>query len=118
MQNRKSEPAKVVPATQQTTNAWTKPFVSSMKKFPVAMSATKRSFSGQSNNQYQTSSKSPIQQNKAEQMDDVLETINIALTGTTSLLSKISAGNTHLVHALKNIMEATMDAIKAHSPYI
>ena len=43
----KSEPAKVVPAPQQTTNAWTKPFVPSMKEFPVATSAnrTRRSFS-------------------------------------------------------------------------
>ena len=49
------------------------------------------------------------------QMDDVLETINIALTGVTSLLRKISTGNTRLVGlpALKKIMEAAMDATNA-----
>ena len=44
-------------------------------------------------------------------MDDALETINIALTGATSLLRKISIGNTRLVQALKKIMDAAMDAI-------
>ena len=44
-------------------------------------------------------------------MDDVLETIQIALSGATSLLRKISTGNTRLVPALKKIMEAAMDAI-------
>ena len=36
-------------------------------------------------------------------MDDVLETMHIALSGTTSLLRKIYTGNTHLVHARKKI---------------
>ena len=47
MQNSMSAPAKVVHAPQQTINAWTKPFVPSMKEFPVATSAnrTKRSLS-------------------------------------------------------------------------
>ena len=44
-------------------------------------------------------------------MDDVLETIHIALSGATSLFRKISTGNTRLVHALKKIMEAALDAI-------
>ena len=44
-------------------------------------------------------------------MDDVLETIHIALTGATSLLSRISTGNTRLGHVLNKIMEAVMDAI-------
>ena len=44
-------------------------------------------------------------------MDDVLETMHIALSGARSLLRKISTGNTRLVHALKKIMEAAMDAI-------
>ena len=44
-------------------------------------------------------------------MDDVLETIQIALSGATSLLRKIYTGNTRLVPALKKIMEAAMDAI-------
>ena len=51
------------------------------------------------------------QQTEEEHMDDVLETIHIALSGGTSLLRKISTGNTRLVHAFKKIMEATMDAI-------
>ena len=44
-------------------------------------------------------------------MDVVLETIQIAFNGATSLLRKISTGNTSLVPALKKIMEAAMDAI-------
>ena len=46
-ETKQSEPAKVVADTQQTTNAWTKPFVPSMKKYHVALSAnrTKRSLS-------------------------------------------------------------------------
>ena len=44
-------------------------------------------------------------------MDDVLETIHIALTGATSLLRRISTGNIRLVPAPKIIMEAAMDAI-------
>ena len=44
-------------------------------------------------------------------MDDVLETIQVTLTGAASLLKKISTGNTRLVPALKKIMEAAMDAI-------
>ena len=44
-------------------------------------------------------------------MVDVLETINIALTGETSLLRKISTGNTRVAPALKKIMEADMDDI-------
>ena len=43
--------------------------------------------------------------------DDVLETIQIALTGGTSLLKNSSTGTTRLVHALKKIMEEAMDAI-------
>ena len=48
---------------QQIANAWTKPCVPSIKKFPVATSAnrTKRQFSGQSANQYQPSSKPQTQ---------------------------------------------------------
>ena len=38
-------------------------------------------------------------------MDNVLEAINIALTGATSLLRKISTGNTRLVPALNKIMQ-------------
>ena len=47
MQNRKSERVMVVPTLQQTTNAWTQPFVPSIMEFPVATSAnrTKRCFS-------------------------------------------------------------------------
>ena len=90
---------------QQITNAWTKPCVPSMNEFPVALSAnlTKRKFSEISANQYQPSSKPQTQhqQNKDEQMDDVLETINIASIGATSLLWKMSTGNTRLVPALK-----------------
>ena len=44
-------------------------------------------------------------------MDDVLVKIQIALTGATSLLRKISTGNTRLVPALKKIMETAMDSI-------
>ena len=44
-------------------------------------------------------------------MDDILETIHIALSGETSLLRKIYTGSTRLVHALKKRMEAAMDAI-------
>ena len=111
-QNRKPELVKVVSAPQQTTNAWTKPFVPSIMEFPLAESAkrAKRSLSGQLAKQHQ-----PIQtkhqQNEEEQMNDVLETIQIALSGATSLLKKISTGNTRLVLALKKIMEAAMDAI-------
>ena len=46
------------------------------------------------------------QQTEEEQMDDILETIHIALSGATSLRMNISTGNTRLVHALKKIMEA------------
>ena len=53
----------------------------------------------------------PTKQTEEEQMDNVLETIHIALSGATSLLKKISTGNIRLVHALKKIMEAAMDAI-------
>ena len=55
MQNRKPETVKVVSAPQQTTNAWTKPFVSSIMEFLVATSAnrTKLSLSGPSAKQYQ-----------------------------------------------------------------
>ena len=53
-----------------------------------------------------------------EQMDDVLETIHIALSGTTSLPRKISTGNTRLVHALNKIMEVAMDAINTHTVYM
>ena len=61
MQNRKSEPAKVVPASQQTTNAWTNPFVPSMK-FPVATSAnrTKRSLSANQGNEWTQANVAPI----------------------------------------------------------
>ena len=119
MQNRKSEPAKVVPAPQQTTNAWTKPFVLSMKEFHVATSAnrTKRTPSA---NQGQPFSKphTQHQQTEEEQMDAVLETIHIALSGATSILRKISTGNTRLVHTLKKIMEEAMDAINTLTVYI
>ena len=101
MQNRKSESANVVPVPQQTTNRLTNPFVPSMKEFPVSMSAnrTKRSLSA---NQGQPISKPQTQhqQTEKEQMDDVLETIHIALSGATYLLRTISTGNTHLVHVL------------------
>ena len=49
-------------------------------------------------------------------MDDVLETIHIALSGATSLRMKISTRNTRLV--LKKIMEAAMDAINTLTVYI
>ena len=115
MQNKKSEPGKVVSAPQQTTNVWTKPFVPSIMEFSVAMSAnrTKRSLSEPSANQYQPVSKlqTKHQQNVEEHMDDVLEIIQISLTGATSLLWKISTGKTRLVPALKKIMEAAMDDI-------
>ena len=39
-------------------------------------------------------------------MDNVLETIHVALTGVTSLLSKISIGNTRLVPVIMKIKEA------------
>ena len=114
-QNRKAEPVKVVSAPQPTTNAWTKPFVPSTMDFPLATSAnrTKRPRSGQSTNQQQQKQtiQTKRQQHEEEQMDDVLETIQIALSGATSLLKKISIGNTCLVPALKKIMEAAMDAI-------
>ena len=51
-------------------------------------------------------------------MDDVLETIHIALSGATSPLRKISTGNTRVVHALKKIMEAAIDAINKLTVYI
>ena len=112
MQNRKSEKENVLPALQQTTNAWTKPFVTSMKDCPVATSAnrTKRSLSA---NQCQSISKPQTQHQQTEEdhMDDVLETIHIALTGATSLYRKISTGNTHLVPAPRKIMEAAMVAV-------
>ena len=53
-----------------------------------------------------------------EQMDDVLETIHIALSGTTSLPRKISTGNTCLVHVLNKIIEVAMDAINTHTVYM
>ena len=98
-------------APQQATNASTRPFVPSIIEFPVATSAN-RSLSGPLAKQDPPVGKlqAKLQQN-GEQMDDVLETIQIALTGATSLLRKISTGNTHLVPALKKIMEAAMDAI-------
>ena len=70
MQNRKSEPEKVGPALQQTTNAWTEP---SMKEFPVATSAN-RTERFLSENHCQPISK-PHKQNQQteEQMDEVLE---------------------------------------------
>ena len=49
-------------------------------------------------------------QTKQEQMDDVLETINIALTGAASLLRKISTENTRLLPELPKIMKAAMDS--------
>ena len=76
-------------------------------EFPGATSANrrKRSLSGQSSNQYQPVSKlqTKHQQNDEEKMDDVLETIYIALTGAKSLLSKFSTRNTRLVPALNKI---------------
>ena len=113
-QNRKPEPVKVVSAPQQIPNAWTKPFVPSIMEFPLATAAnrTKRSFSGPQDKQPRPVSRIQTkQQQNEEQMDDVLETIQIALSGATSLLRKISTGNTRLVPALKKIMEAAMDAI-------
>ena len=50
-------------------------------------------------------------------MDDVLKTIQIALTGATSLLRKISTGNTRLVPALKKIMEAAMESVYVDLQY-
>ena len=50
-------------------------------------------------------------------MDDVLETIHIALTCATSLLRRISSGNTRLVYALK-IMEAAIDVINTLTIYM
>ena len=113
-QNRKPDPVKVVSDPQQIPNAWTKPFVPSIMEFPLATSAsrTKRSFSGPQDKQSRPVSRIQTkQQQNEEQMDDVLETIQIALSGATSLLRKISTGNTRLVPALKKIMEAVMDAI-------
>ena len=46
-----------------------------------------------------------------EQMDNVLETIYIVLISATSLLRRISTGNTRLVPAPNEIMEVTMDVI-------
>ena len=110
-QNRKPEPVKVVAAPQPATNAWTRPLVPSMMEFPVAMSAN-RSLPGALAKQDPPAGKlQAIRQENEEQMDDVLETIQIGLTGASSLLRKISAGNTRLVSALKKIMEAAMDAI-------
>ena len=110
-QNRKPEPVKVVSAPQQAINAWTRPFVPSIMEFPVAMSEN-RSLSGPLTKQDPPVGKlQAIRQQNEEQMDDVLETIQIALTGATSLLRKISTGNTRLVPALKKIMEAAMYAI-------
>ena len=43
-----------------------------------------------------------------EQMDGVLETIRIVLTGTTSPLRRISIGTTRLVPALEKMMEAAV----------
>ena len=51
-------------------------------------------------------------------MDDVLETKQITFSGATSLLRKISTGNTRLVPALKKIMEAAMDAINTLTLYM
>ena len=107
------------PPPQQTTNAWTKPFVPSMRDVPVATSAnrTKRSRSA---NQCQPISKPQTQhqQTEEEQLDDVLETMHIALTAATSLLRRISTGNTRLEPALKKIMEAAMDAINTLNVYM
>ena len=115
-QNVKPERVKKVSAPRQTTNAWTEPFVPSIVEFPLAMSANrrKRPISGPSTNQeHQPVSKiqAKPQQNGEEQMDDVLETIQMTLTGAASLIKKISTGNTRLVSALNKIMEAAMDAI-------
>ena len=111
LQTRKPEPVKVVSAPQPANNAWTRPLVPSMMEFPVAMSAN-RSLPGPLAKQDQPAGKpQAMRQEYEEQIDDVLETIQIALTGATSLLRKISAGNTRLVQALKKIMEAAMDAI-------
>ena len=68
----------------------------------------KRSFSGPSVNQNQPTKQqatniTPTEQGRANGL--------IALTGATSILRKISTGNTRLVPALKKIMEAAMDAI-------
>ena len=82
---------------QPTTNAWSKLFVPSMKEFPAATSAnwTKRSLSMPTNQQ--ATNTTPT--NEEEHMDDVLETIHIALAGERSLLRRISTENTRLVHA-------------------
>ena len=80
-------------------------------EFPVATSAN-RSLSGPlARKDPQVGKLQAIFHQNEEEMDDVLETIQIALTGATSLLRKISTGNTRLVLALKKIMEAAMDAI-------
>ena len=108
-QNRKPEPVKVVSAPQQIPNAWTKPFVPSIISTSYSSQPDKRSFSGPQDKQPRPVSRIQTkQQQNEEQMDDVLETIQI---GATSLLRKISTGNTRLVPALKKIMEAAMDAI-------
>ena len=86
-----------------------------MKECSVAMAATgsKRFFSGQLANQCRSIRKprTQHQQNKEEQMDDVLETINIAIPEEISLIRNITTGNTHLVPAFNKIMEAAMDFI-------
>ena len=110
-QTRKPEPVKVVAAPQPASNAWTRPLVPSMMEFPVAMSAN-RSLPGPLAKQDPPAGKpQAMRQENEEQIEELLETIQIALTGATSLLRKISAVNTRLVPALKKIMEAAMDAI-------
>ena len=115
-QNRKPEPVKVVAAPQQATNAWTIPLVPSMMEFPVAMSANRSISRPLAKQDPPVGKLQAIRQGNEEQMDDVLETIQIALTGATSLLRKISSGNTRLVPALKKIMEEPW-MLSTHSPY-
>ena len=82
-----------------------------MKEFPVATSANRTNGPFQDHRQINSAIQAQTQQTEEEQMDDVLETIHIALTGATSLLMRISTGDTRLVPALKKIMEAAMDDI-------
>ena len=92
IQNRKPEPVKVVSAPRQATNAWTRPFVPSIMVFPVATSAN-RSLSGPWAKQDPPVGKLQAKRKQnEEQMDDVLETIQIALTGATSLLRRFLPG--------------------------
>ena len=72
----------------------------------MSANRTKGSRSGPSANQ-----SASHKQSEEEQMDDVLETIDIAVTGATSIPRNISNGNTRQIPALKKIMEAAMDAI-------